>query len=96
MSGPLLEEQFNQIINYIQSQMSDREKIKKIKIESENSDDDSSKIVLNKSKLIYFENSPSIEVFRQEYFLKNIPVIIDNQMNHWPAMNKWRFCYFKF
>lgn len=90
MSGPLLEAQFDKILTFINSNQIEN-KSKKIKI-----DDD--KIIttvklyptLNSEFLLKVEDSPSIEIFDSSYYSKRVPVIIDNQMTHWPAIEKWR------
>lgn len=33
---------------------------------------------------------PSMEHFYQNYILKEIPVVLDNCINHWPALSKWK------
>lgn len=89
MSGPLLEKQFNQIIQYLSrdTESSENEVVaaKRAKIDSEES-----VVELNENYLLKVEKSPSFETFRRDYYLTNTPVIIDGQMSHWPAMNKWR------
>lgn len=86
MSGPLMEKEFNKIIKIIED-MSDRElRSKRIRVDTEQA----VKINLNNDFLIKYEKSPSVEKFRDEYFSKDLPVIVDNQMQHWPAMKTWR------
>lgn len=93
MSGPLLEKQFNQIVNFIlKENQSESPKAKLRKIESSSEID--TNVVLNNDFKLKIECSPSYEFFNEAYFSKNVPVIIDGQMNHWPAMNKWRLTDF--
>ncbi|XP_049866410.1 bifunctional peptidase and arginyl-hydroxylase JMJD5 [Pectinophora gossypiella] len=33
---------------------------------------------------------PSMEHFYKNYILKEVPVILDNCINHWPALTKWK------
>jgi hypothetical protein len=89
MSGPLLQPKFNQIIQYLRpkpeiSQGLEEPPAKIIKLDSKELD---SKFMLK------VEESPGFEYFNSEYMVKKIPVIIDNQMNHWPAMKKWRLVF---
>jgi hypothetical protein len=44
-------------------------------------------LTIHDEHALKIEISPSIETFREENFLKNTPVIIDKQMEHWPAMS---------
>ena len=96
MSGPLLEVQFNKVIRFINLTQNNEIKIKKPRLEIDQIQTASNKyskntlINLNEKFLLNRENSPTIEHFNQNYFLKNIPCIITNQMEHWPAIKKWR------
>lgn len=45
---------------------------------------------LNSNYTLKIEESPDIQYFKTEFLDKKIPVIIDKQMEHWPAMKKWR------
>jgi hypothetical protein len=94
MGGPLLEKQFNHIIKYIENQTKSQT-VKQLNKESLFEDEQlGSKrmktIELNDRFKLNIEKSPSIEHFQNNYVNKNIPVIIDNQMSHWPACSKWR------
>ena len=96
MSGPLLEKQFDTVIKSFRNRGN-----KSSKIDLELSDDKNDQISSPDAKKAKFElnsseehrlrveNSPTVERFAQEYFKKNVPVIIDGQMSHWPAMKKW-------
>jgi hypothetical protein len=48
-------------------------------------------IKLNEKYKLGIEKSPSIEHFKLNYVSKKIPILIEGQMEHWPAMQKWRF-----
>lgn len=86
MSGPLMEKEFNQIIRIMESTIV-REQISiKRRVEFKSIDEKN----LNEKFLVRYEDSPSVERFRDEYFNKNLPVIIENQIQHWPAMKNWR------
>ena len=88
MSGPLLEKQFNIIINSFKIECGELSAKKcKYSVDEE--------VQINKNFALCIEESPSIEKFRDEYFLKGVPVIIDKQMSHWPAINKWNVEYIK-
>lgn len=94
MSGPLLEEQFDKVIKSFNRKdkpsipnlaekrdlITSESSNKKLKVELTN----------NQDFLLKIENSPTIERFTEEYFKKGIPLIIEGQMNHWPATKKWR------
>jgi hypothetical protein len=45
---------------------------------------------LNEKYLLKIETSPSIDDFNRNYVQLKTPVIIDCQMSHWPAMQKWK------
>nr|QDF21456.1 lysine-specific demethylase 8 [Brachionus koreanus] len=89
MSGPLMETEFNNIIKIVENTSNRELNFKKRRIEVEQP----IKINLNEDFLIKYEKSPSIERFRDEYFYKEMPVIIDNQMQHWPALKTWSVEY---
>jgi hypothetical protein len=96
MSGPLLEKQFNHIINFFRK----KHQVFKSKIrdDDENSSELESKLrkfnskefLLNEKCLINVEDSPSVEYLYEKYISTKTPVIIDNQMSHWPAVSKWK------
>ena len=88
MSGPIIESQFDKIIK-----IENQNNPKKIKLEKnsiQTTTDQIESIKLNENFLLSVENSPTIETFSSNYFKKNIPCIINNQMSHWPAIKKWR------
>lgn len=89
MSGPLLEKQFNQIISNIskETQQPDEEYSVKAKVQKLETINDP---ILEDKFKIKIEQSPSFETFKKLYFDKNVPVLIDGQMKHWPAVKKWR------
>jgi lysine-specific demethylase 8 len=94
MSGPLLEKQFNQIINFlIKSNQTNNIESFDINIKKRKLSD--VELTIHDEHALKIEISPSIETFREEFFLKNTPVIIDKQMEHWPAMSKWSIEYLK-
>ena len=88
MSGPLLEKQFNQIISCITKE--DQTEPPTAKIRKIESSSEIESIVLNDDFKLRVECSPSFEHFNENYFSKNVPVIINDQMKHWPALTKWR------
>jgi lysine-specific demethylase 8 len=97
MSGPLLERQFNQIIKFLSAtneatnEASCSSKKRKINISSDNEIE----VKIDKKHSLDIKVSPSVENFQQDYYLKNIPVIIDKQMSHWPAIEKWNVDYIR-
>ena len=103
MSGPLLEKQFNYIIKSISKyeQNSDLNGIdrlvdsnaKRLKTSDIQSPSSSIELKLNEKFLLNVEYSPSVEIFNEKYVKTNTPVIIDGQMGHWPAMQKWNIEY---
>ena len=97
MSGPLLEKQFNEIIRFLSKTEDGVEEIfdnlKSVKKRKHSTDQDFEKI--NEIYALTIEVSPSMEKFQQNYYLKSVPVIIDKQMSHWPAMSKWNVEYIR-
>jgi lysine-specific demethylase 8 len=91
MSGPLLEKQFDKIIKHLNKNSN------QISAKKPTSNHESLKIIdsktLRQDCLITKESSPTIEHFKLDYFNPKIPCIIQNQMLHWPAMNKWSLEY---
>ena len=53
------------------------------------------KFIINTKNCLTCEQSPTVENFRLKYFLTKMPVVIENQMEHWPAMKKWNIEYIK-
>lgn len=95
MSGPLLEKQFNIIIKSFRSKLTRparRDDAKK-ELEEELLHPKRPKLALTKDEecLLKVESSPAVEHFTNEYYNKGIPLIIDGQMKHWPATEKWRY-----
>lgn len=86
MSGPLLEKQFNHIINYLSKSVQTKDEDYSVKAKMRKLDVPE----LNDNFKLNIEESPSFETFKELYFDKKVPVIIDGQMKHWPAMAKWR------
>lgn len=82
-----MENEFNQIIKIVENKTEKDQSLKKRRIETQKID----KIQLDENFLINYEDNPSVEKFREEYFKKDIPVIVDNQMQHWPATKNWRY-----
>jgi hypothetical protein len=79
-----------------ESQIYRAKKIKKSIDESvlfELSADLTNDLILSDTHLLPFEDSPPLETFKQNYFIKKVPVIIGNQLNHWPALTKWNIDY---
>lgn len=95
MSGPLLEKQFNQIISQLSKSSDNYEEdvvggtCKKCKY------NEISSVNLSSMHSISIETSPSIEHFQKNYFDKKLPIIIDQQMQHWPAIKKWSIEYIR-
>lgn len=93
MSGPLLEKQFDTVIKYFRA--SRPSSSSKTKLECASSDTQTTnkrpKLELNTNEefRLKVENSPTVERFAAEYFNPHVPVIIDGQMSHWPAVKKW-------
>jgi [protein]-arginine 3-hydroxylase / protease len=94
MSGNLLEDKFNHILNQIKSTSRDLLFEKKT-IENISNVENLAKteIILDQNHLIKVEKSPSIDSFKENYFLPKVPVIIESQMDHWPAIEKWSVDY---
>ena len=97
MTGHLLEKKFNSIIRHVRE-----ESRKTVAVKHSGQDDQESSLpkvprvetwspVISDQHALTIEDSPSIERFREEYLKKQVPCIIRNQMNHWPALKKWRF-----
>ena len=98
MSGPLLEKQFNQIIKFISTATStaaNEESFGKKRKYENSSSDYQVEFKIDKKFSLDIQVSPSVEKFQQDYYLTNIPVIICNQMSHWPAMEKWNVEYIR-
>ncbi len=95
MSGNLLEDKFNHILN--QTKSNNRDLLFKEKKTCENISNvenlEQTKIILDQNHLIKMEKSPSIDFFKENYFLPKVPVIIESQMDHWPAIKKWSVDY---
>ena len=91
MSGPLLEKEFNQIIKSIEKRASKR--IKTFETSPKLNQNIESELVdqIKDEFKLAVEMNPSIEHFKNNYVDKQLPVIIEGQMNHWPATSKWRF-----
>ena len=96
MTGHLLENKFNTIIRHVRGQTTTSE------LKHSGGQDDHSPprikvprtedlVVISDQHALAIEDSPSVERFRDEYLAKQVPCIIRNQMNHWPALQKWRF-----
>lgn len=93
MSGPLLEEQFDKVIkSFNRKDKPSKNSAEKRDLTTSESSNKKLKVELtnNQDFLLKIENSPTIERFTEEYFKKGIPLIIEGQMNHWPATKKWR------
>jgi lysine-specific demethylase 8 len=103
MCGNLLERQFNNMIRHIRAaneevedefRSSSSSSSKRLKLDQNDkllSTDSIMKLAPEYS--IKIEDSPSFEHLKENYVDKEIPVIIRNQMNHWPAMRKWSIDY---
>jgi len=97
MSGHLLKQKFQKIIKLLNtsklsSSLSYVSNISSYKASVEIKKSENKELITRGSELLVI-NSPSVDSFKVNYFDKEIPVIIADQMNHWPAMHKWR--YFK-
>jgi lysine-specific demethylase 8 len=94
MSGPLLEKQFNTIIKCVSEMDNARPSLpKRSKLDDESIKPENPYI--NPKLSIPLEYSPSVDLFKKNYFLTNKPLIIDGQMNHWPAITKWNIDYIR-
>ena len=103
MSGHLLEKQFNALISYLnkepqhhdqqQSQTYKKRKMDLTSSTSSSTSSSASEVTLssNDAYLLRRLDSPSVETFKREYFNARLPCIIENQMSHWPALDKWRY-----
>lgn len=92
MSGPLLEKKFDKIIKLLRNQQSSSSSCLKSNLKQIGNLNKPTKLdlELNKNFLLQIEHSPTIELFNSIYFQTKTPVIIDGQMSHWPAIQKWR------
>ena len=93
LSGDILSPYFNKLVKSSKSscQTAQPNKFKSIELsENERLSEEISTEKRSRFNLMY-EISPSVLKFKSKYFEAKIPVIIDKQMNHWPAMTKWRF-----
>ena len=90
MSGPLLEKAFNQIIKSVEKRATKRtSNFESATKPDENIESELVDQIQDQFKLAV-EASPGIEHFKNNYVNKQLPVIIEGQMNHWPAASKWR------
>lgn len=91
LSGDILSPYFNKIIrtysstSNIQSEVPESIDILESKRTAEE------EVAIDESSFnLTHETSPSATRFKLDYFEPKLPVIIDGQMSHWPAMKKWR------
>jgi lysine-specific demethylase 8 len=94
MSGPLLEKQFNQIIKRVSGTCSSEGS--NLPLQKRARFDEATETpCINSEFAIPVEYSPSVDVFKNNYLSIDKPVIIDGQMDHWPAVHKWNIDYIK-
>ncbi len=84
MSGFLLRQKFQQIIKLIGSGSDSTSMRFMPEVALENS------VLTKGGSSLPIEYSPTVETFKMSYLDEKMPVIIADQMNHWPAMHKWR------
>lgn len=97
LGGPILEQQFNELISIIKNNQNEESKdldysSKRIRLD----DDDDGNFnwmaipIIDSTKEIERIDCPSIEQFLKSYIQTKKPVILTGCIDHWPAMQKWR------
>ena len=101
LGGPILEQQFNQLISlfneHLKKSITEDDKVldsKRKRLDETEAEEDfqwMSIPVIDPSKAIERVVCPSMEQFLTDYLQAKRPVILTGCIDHWPAMQKWRY-----
>ena len=92
LGGPILEKEFNELISIINSHVKVNESHSTKRIRLDESNFNWMPIpILDPTRAIERIHCPSMEEFLRDYMKEKKPVILTGCIDHWPAMQKWRY-----